>query len=265
MARPVLPEHVVPAHERRRLLAAVTDTPFPKAFIGMALTIPQKRRYKALLNKRLSGTPIQHLEGSVQFGPIELTSDKRALIPRPETEYLWELIVQRVEYPDIILDLCTGSGALALALKHSFPISEVFATDLSSKALGLAADNIARTDLDIYLSEGDLFKAVDPDLKGRVEVLVSNPPYVRDDAPLPMEVRDYEPAMALFGGADGLDILRVIAAEAGTWLAPGGLLALEIGEEQGPICEDLFASFDPQIESDLTGRPRFMFGRQRAE
>lgn len=264
MGRPAQPEHVVPAHERRRLLAAVADVPFSKAFIGMDLTKRQDRRYKLLLNKRLSGVPVQHLEGSVPFGPLEVTIDKRALIPRPETEYLWDLIVNRVEYPDIVVDLCTGSGVLALALKHSFPIAEVFGTDLSRKALSLAAINADRNNLDVYFSEGDMFEAVDPDLMGRVELLVSNPPYVRDDVVLPMEVRDYDPAMALFGGADGLDFVRTIASEAGEWLAPGGLLAIEIGEDQGDTCLELFADYSPEIVKDLAGRPRFVFGVKHA-
>jgi release factor glutamine methyltransferase len=265
MGRPAQPEHVVPAHERRRLLAAVTDVAFAKAFIGMELTKRQDRRYKLLLNKRLSGIPVQHLEGSVPFGPLEITIDKRALIPRPETEYLWDLIVKRVEYPDIVLDMCTGSGVLALALKHSFPIAEVFGTDLSRKALSLALINADRNELEVYFTEGDMFQAVDPDIKGRVEVFVSNPPYVEDEAVLPMEVREYDPAMALFGGPDGLDFVRTIATEVGEWLAPGGLLAVEIGEGQGDTCLQLFAEFSPEIVNDMTGRPRFVFGTKHAD
>lgn len=244
----------------------VTGQPLHKVYIGMDLTERQARRFRQLGLRRMAGEPLQYLEGLVQFGPIELAIDRRALIPRPETERLWERTVELMveKEPSFILDLCTGSGCLALALKHSFPGAHVVATDLSSDALGLARDNARNLGAVVEIREGDLFDALPGDLRRSFDLIVSNPPYVPSAARLPMEVRDHEPHLALFGGPDGLEVTRRIVAGSAEWLTPTGLVALEVGEGQVSEVVSLFESGGSSAwaEADLTGRDRFVFARR---
>lgn len=257
------PDHVLPTHERRRLLAVVTGEPVHKVYDGMELTARQAARYRQLGLRRMAGEPLQYLEGVVQFGPIEITIDRRALIPRPETERLWERATELIggTSPRFILDLCTGSGCIALACKHTFPGAHVVATDISGEALGLARENARRIGAVIEVREGDLFEALPADLRRSFDLIVANPPYVALDDRLPMEVRDHEPLGALLAGADGLDVIRRIARGLEPWLSPTGLAAIEIGETQGPAVIELFtaAELDARVEPDLVGRDRFVF------
>lgn len=258
-------DQTLPTHERRRLLALVTGEPLAKTFEGMHLTERQARRYRTLTDRRLAGEPLQYLEGTVDFGPLRLAIDRRALIPRPETERLWDLVRDEVtgsgRPPRLLVDLCTGSGALALALKYTFPGSVVMGTDLSSEALRLAEENGYRTRLEVVWREGDLFDALPADVRGRVDVLVANPPYVAAGAWLPMEIREHEPMMALYAGPDGTEALERIARGAIDWLAPGGLIACEIGDDQGERAVELFAAYGAEVRPDLAGRDRFVVGR----
>jgi release factor glutamine methyltransferase len=258
-------DQTLPAHERRRLLSLVTGEPVAESYEGMQLTDRQTRRYELLTQRRLAGEPLQYLEGTVDFGPLTLAIDRRALIPRPETEQLWELVRDEVtaarRSPRLVVDLCTGSGALALALKYTFPTSVVMGTDLSSEALRLAEENGYRTRLEVVWREGDLLGALPLDVKGHVDVLVANPPYVGLGEWLPMEVREHEPSMALYAGPDGTEALAEIAEQAIGWLSPGGLIACEIGERQGDVATRLFSAYGAVVRKDLAGRPRFVVGR----
>jgi release factor glutamine methyltransferase len=259
------PRHVLPTHERRRLLSVVTGHPLAEVYDGMELTDRQARRYRQLGLRRMDGEPLQYLEGTVQFGPIAISIDKRALIPRPETERLWERCVELLDEPEFVLDLCTGSGCLALALKHKFPGAHVVGTDVSPEALGLANQNAKTLGAIVEFREGDLYEALPEDLMGAFDLIVSNPPYVEDDAFLPMEIREHEPALALRAGDDGLSVLRPLIADARRWLAPGGILALEIGETQGEDVAALcgIAGFDASVEEDLAGRDRYVIAAHR--
>ena len=259
------PDQTLPAHERRRLLSLVTGEPFAETYEGMQLTERQVKRYRVLEHRRLSGEPLQYLEGTVDFGPLTLSIDRRALIPRPETENLWALVRDEItssgRNPRLIVDLCTGSGALALAFKYTFPTTVVMGADLSTEALRLAEENGYKTRLEVVWSEGDLFEALPLDVKGLVDVFVANPPYVADGSYLPMEVREHEPHQALFAGSDGMEVIRRIAADAIDWLSPGAILACEIGEEQGDGALAAFEAYAPRLVQDLTGRTRYVFGR----
>jgi release factor glutamine methyltransferase len=221
-------------------------------------------QFRALVARRRSGEPLQYIEGSTQFGPIEVVVDRRVLIPRPETEQLYEAAVAKLRAirAPVVVDLCTGSGNLALAIKHTVPAARVVATDLSPDAVAVAARNAARLMLEVEIVQGDLFAPLPAGLAGSVDLIVANPPYVSRDecALLPAEVADWEPSLALDAGADGLDILERIAAEAADWLRPGGWLMCEIGERHGVAVAHLFAAFRPEIHRDLAGRDRFLLG-----
>jgi len=259
----------IPDREARRLLLAAAGQT-PTWLIGDPVVSPEIRaRFDAALRRRRTGEPIQYIEGTCQFGPIEVRIDSRALIPRPETEYRYELALvrlARVEAPTVV-DLCTGSGVLALALKHDVPDASVTATDISSQALALARENAEMLGLEIDFREGDLFAAVPARLRGAVDLIVANPPYVStgEIATLPREVADFEPTDALVAGEDGLAVVRRIAAEAMEWLGSGGRLICEIGETQGDECLSLFAQYQPDVAADLTGRPRYVVGRRFTE
>jgi release factor glutamine methyltransferase len=235
----------LPDHELRRL----------EAVAGLNGTIEE------LVKRRLDGEPLQYIEGTTQFGPLELFVDKRVLIPRPETETLFEMASKMVRLPEVIIDLCTGSGALALALKQRFPAAAVFATDISSDAIEVAAENMARTDTSIYLADGDLFDPLPTSLIGEVDLLVANPPYVSESefASLPDDVKR-EPRVALVSGRSGLEIIERIGASASQWLRPGGVVICEIGERQGIAAASSFPDIPVVIRQDLNGRDRYVLG-----
>jgi release factor glutamine methyltransferase len=248
-----IPDSRLPAHEARRLWSVACRAPDP---------VSAFRELEAL---RCAGHPLQYLEGTAAFGPIELMVDERVLIPRPETEQLWELAIRLVKGPAIVVDLGTGSGALALALAHAFPAARVIGVDLSSSALDVARFNGEHLGLDVEWRHGDLWAALDPGLAGTVDLVVSNPPYIAegDWESLPPDVRQ-EPRGALIAGPTGFEVLERIAAGADRWLAPGGWVACEIGETQGSASRELFAArlTDVRIAVDLAGRERFVVGRR---
>lgn len=255
----------LPDHEARRLLQLVTG--LDAAGVGRldCLDPDQELRFEELAERRLAGEPLQYLEGTVQFGPIEVAVDRRALIPRPETEVLWERAVDALGEADettTIVDLGTGSGALALALKHAFPEARVYATDVDLDALALARENVEKAG--VTLLAGDLFEALPFGMRGHLDLLISNPPYVADDDPLPGEVRDHEPARALLAGPRGDEVLARIAQQAFHWVKPGGWVFLEIGETQAERAMELFADFQCAIHLDLAGRPRILSGYRGA-
>ncbi|MDJ0663453.1 MAG: peptide chain release factor N(5)-glutamine methyltransferase [Acidimicrobiia bacterium] len=255
----------LPEHEASRLLLAAASAERSWLVGDPAVTVDVANRFREYAERRRTGEPLQYIEGTVQFGPIEVAVDRRVLIPRPETEQLYEAAVERLRgiTSPVVVDLCSGSGNLALAIKHALPAARVIASDLSPDAVAVAAENAARLDLDIELVTGDLFSALPAEVAGSVDLIVTNPPYVTRDecALLPEEIADWEPALALNGGADGLDSLRRVAAEAADWLRPGGWLLCEIGERHGSVAERLFAAFRPEITRDLAGRDRFLLGR----
>ncbi len=256
----------LPQHEVVRLLMAATHRSRSEVLRGGNVGQAAAARYRMLLEQRRSGVPLQYLEGTVQFGPVEILVDRRALIPRPETEQLWELVTSRYEgIPEVVVDLCCGSGNLALALKHRWPSARVVAVDNSHQATDLARENVRFTGLDIEVLEGDLYSPLPHDLIGKVDVLVANPPYLGEDEVdvLPAEVRDHEPHAALVAGAAGDEVLARIASDARRWVAAGGLLACEISEFRVERVVEAFADLGGAVLPDLTGRPRFVLAQFR--
>lgn len=231
------------------------------------LTEPELALIRPLVKRRSEREPLQYILGTAEFAGLTLKVDRRALIPRPETELLVELITQRgLEAPARILDLGTGSGALALALAMHYPAAVVTAVDASAEALALAAENRAKAGLGerVRLVQSDWFAALPAGEK--FELIVSNPPYLSDretDETTP-EVKGFEPRTALSAGPDGAEDLVAIIQAARSWLVPGGRLALETGIGQhGPLKALLAEAGYTEVESrqDLTDRDRFLLAR----
>lgn len=233
------------------------------------LTPEELAEYRDRLRRRARREPLQYIDGTAAFRDLVLTVDRRVLIPRPETERLvQEVLDWSAGRTDLrAVDVGTGSGAIALALATEGPFARVVATDVSADALALARENHGRSapDAPVEFRPGDLLEP----LRGEtVDVVVSNPPYIGDEeAPsLDTEVRDWEPAQALFAGTGGLDVIRRLVPQAARVLAPGGLLAMEIGERQGAavcaIIQETNAFGAPRVRPDLAGRDRFVLAER---
>ncbi|MCL1592902.1 MAG: peptide chain release factor N(5)-glutamine methyltransferase [Actinomycetia bacterium] len=253
----------LPDHEAIRLMMAATGRTRTDVVLGFEITSEEVERFDTFVERRSSDEPLQYIEGSVPFGPVDLFVDDRVLVPRPETEYMFERIVATVESPAVIVDLCCGSGNLALALAATFATARTYATDLSTLACDVAAANAEANDLMIEVLVGDLFEALPSSLEGHVDLIVANPPYIgsAEMSDLPPDVRR-EPTMALLGGERGDEIVARIAGEAVRWLSPGGLIFCEISEFNTDRTLDHFRHLRGEIHHDLTGRPRFVQGRR---
>ena len=217
-----------------------------------------------LAARRLDGEPLQYVTGVTGFRNIELELGPGVFIPRPETELVAERAMAHLPVNGTLFEVGTGSGAIALAVADERPDARVFATETSPAAIAWAKKNIDRLHAGVELLEGDLFGPFPNGLRRRVDVVVSNPPYVAEGETLPPEVVDWEPREALFGGPDGLEVLTSIASEAGSWLRPGGFVVLEIGETQGRAARDLLARHgfsDIAIAPDLNGCDRIAQAR----
>ena len=227
-------------------------------------------RAEAMVRRRASGEPVQYVLGHADFMDLRLEVTPAVLIPRPETEEVAEAALAclaGVERP-LALDVGTGSGALALALKHARPDAVVIAADVSPEALAVAAANAERLGLAVDFVEAD---ALRPQFADRVpplfDLIVSNPPYVplAERPHLQREVRDHEPGLALFVDADPLVFYRALAGHAERLLRPGGWLVVETHADYGKAVRDLFARSglaETSIADDLAGRPRIARGRK---
>jgi release factor glutamine methyltransferase len=212
-----------------------------------------------LVARRLGGEPLQYIEGSAAFVNLDLVIDDRVLVPRPETEGLFEIAAKMVRNPEVIVDLCTGSGALALALKKAFPTAAVFATDISQEAIDVAMVNRHRNRLDVYLAVGDLFDPLPASLLGEVDLLVANPPYVSESEfeSLPEDVKR-EPRVALVSGPRGTEVIQSIGSSVYRWLRPGGVVVCEIGERQAVSAVSSFLDLPTVVRKDLAGKDRYV-------
>jgi release factor glutamine methyltransferase len=240
-------------------------------------TVRGVARLDELVARRLEGEPIQYVLGSWAFRTLELLVDRRVLIPRPETEQVVEVALAELDrivgargdgHRPLVVDLGTGSGAIALSLVAERPGTQVWATDRSADALAVARANLAALGMaggGVRLAEGDWFAALPEDLAGQVDLVVSNPPYVAADEALPPSVADWEPTGALVPGPSGLEAYDVLVAEAPRWLAPGGALVLEVGAGQAAAVGDRCRAaglVDVRVVPDLGGLDRAVVGRR---
>lgn len=255
------------------------------AIMGRKMEPADAARLRALGEDRASRVPLQHLTGRAPFRQLELRVGPGVFVPRPETELIAQLAINELAAAQdpIALDLCTGSGAIALAMANEVPAARVWAVEKSPDAHAWAGLNVAEwgddrvtlllgdvADLEASpLSDGnDLQRTIAP-LAGRVTVLASNPPYIPAAAvPVDPEVRDHDPELALYSGDDGLHLIRILSHVGLGLLAPGGLLVLEHTEQQGPAIRRILERdgwLDAATHPDLTGRDRATTARWAAE
>ncbi|MER5448648.1 putative protein N(5)-glutamine methyltransferase [Streptomyces sp. NPDC002764] len=214
------------AEDEARLILAAARTPDELA---------------ALVERRAAGLPLELVLGWAEFRGLRIAVELGVFVPRRRTEFLVEQALAHAPEASVVVDLCCGSGAVGTALAAALGTVELHAADIDPAAVRCARRNISGAGGHVH--EGDLFDALPGDLRGRIDILAANVPYVPSDAValLPAEARDHEPLVALDGGSDGLDVLRRVAAQAPSWLAPGGCLLVETSERQAEVAVDAFS------------------------
>lgn len=265
-----------PRAEAELLAAYVLAVPRGRLALADGFTPAQRERLDALVERRVAREPLQHLTGVAGFRHLELAVGPGVFVPRPETELLagWGVAQGRRYAAPVVVDLCSGSGAIALAVAQELPAARVVAVERSPAALDWlrrnAAGRAAAGDTPIEVVAADV---TDPDLLadlvGRVDVLLCNPPYVPRSVVVPPEVAGYDPDEAVFGGADGLDVIRPVLARAAMLLRPGGALGVEHDDTHGAAVPALLAAdgryAHVEEHRDLVGRPRFATASRRAD
>ncbi len=226
------------------------------------LTTEQKVAFDAALARREKREPLQHITGTAAFRSLELKVGPGVFVPRPETEQVVQYAIdylRQLPVPGKAIDLGTGSGAIAIAMAFEVPQTKVYAVELSEDAHKYAASNIAANNVSVELRLGAMQQVVG-DLIGHLDVVISNPPYIPDSAiPIDPEVRDYDPDLALYGGEDGLDVIRDISGIGAALLRPGGLLVLEHADGQSDAIRELLLNdgwFSVSAFQDATLRYR---------
>ena len=264
-----------PRLQTELLLAHLLKMPRMKLYLNFdrVLSAPETDALRESVRRRGQREPLQHITGSTSFCGHEIIVNRNVLTPRPETEMLAELgweFIQQSSRPNntdglAVLDLCTGSGCLAIAIAAKCPAATIVATDVSDAALAVARQNAAKNQVagQIEFRSGDGFAALNGGPVGRFDLIVSNPPYIpsAEIATLDPEVRDFDPALALDGGADGLNFYRRLAAGATEFLKPGGKMMLEFGDGQAEAIKKLFETEKWVVESvkeDYSQRARLL-------
>lgn len=265
-----------PESDARRIIEEAAGFEPSEFYLGLDqfATVRGVAKFDALLPRRLAGEPLQYVLGRWSFRTLDLMVDHRVLIPRPETETVAEFGLRELERQAapqrelLAADLGTGSGAIGLSLAAERVDVRVICTDASGDAVAVARANLAgigRPAARVQILEGSWFLPLAVESVGAFNLIISNPPYVAENDPLPTEVASWEPAQALFSGNDGLDDARVLIAGAIQWLAPRGALVLELGETQLDAAAQLAtdAGYDAVlIHQDLTGRDRVLVCRK---
>ncbi|WP_448640723.1 peptide chain release factor N(5)-glutamine methyltransferase [Geodermatophilus sp. URMC 63] len=264
-----------PRVDAELLLAHVLGVPRTALLTRADVDDAAAARFAALLDQRAERVPLQHLTGRAPFRHLELAVGPGVFVPRPETEQLAEWALARLAGLDepVVVDLGSGSGAIALSLAHEHPGAEVTAVERDPQALEWTRHNAALRaaagDRPVTVLAGDMTDpALLAGLDGAVDLVVSNPPYVPDGARVPREVADHDPPLALWGGPDGLDVVRGLLRTAARLLRPGGALGIEHADQQGDALPALVRGAggftDVADHPDLAGRPRFTTARRAA-
>jgi release factor glutamine methyltransferase len=255
-----------PEHDAEVLLAQVLGVERSRLALVDDVPASAVEEYAALVARRAAREPLQHLTGTAWFRHVELLVGPGVFVPRPETELLvgWAVEAATMAVEPVVVDLGTGSGAIAKAVADEVPDARVHAVELDERAHGWATRNLAGTGVE--LRQGDLAEAFD-DLAGTVDVVVSNPPYIPHEAweSVAAEVRDHDPELALYASGDGLDVIRVVERRAALLLRPGGVVGVEHADVQGESAPAVFAGTGrwEQVRDhrDLAGRARFLTAR----
>jgi release factor glutamine methyltransferase len=260
-----------PRTDAELLAAHVLGVPRGALLLIDAFTDPQLAVFADLVASRAQRVPLQHLTGSVAFGGIDVAVGPGAFVPRPETELLVAWALERpLPSAAVAVDFCSGTGAIALAIAHARPRARVVAVERDPAALEWLRRNaslrIGAGDRPIEVVAGDVTDpAVLRDLDGTVDLLLCNPPYVPDGTQVPAEVAEHDPAQAVFGGSDGLAVIRPVVSRAASIVRTGGWVGIEHDESQGGAIARLFADAgafaDIAVNADLAGRPRFTTAR----
>jgi len=255
-----------PEHDAAELLAHVLGTERSRLALVDEVADTDLAAYDALVQRRAAREPLQHLTGTAWFRHVSLQVGPGVFTPRPETELLagWAIEAAGALADPLVVDLCTGSGAIAKSLADEVPAARVHAVELDDAAYAWAVRNLAGTSVDVR--QGD-FATAFGDLLGQVDVVVCNPPYVPLEAweSVAPEARDHDPHLALFSGTDGLDAIRLLAVRAAELLRSGGVVGVEHADVQGESVPAVFAATgrwtDVRDHPDLTGRARFTTAR----
>ncbi len=259
-----------PRFDAESLAAHVLGVPRGRLLLHPRLDPAAAEALRALLVRRAAREPLQHLLGTAVLGPVEVAVGPGVFTPRPETELLleWGLAAVKDVTSPLVVDLCTGSAALALAVSAMRPDAVVHAVEADPDALTWARRNIDAHGGRVVLHAADV-RAPDllSDLAGHVDLVVCNPPYVPDDTPVPPEVRAGDPAVAVFGGPDGLAVIPAVAARAVALLRPGGAFAVEHDDTHADAVPTLLRArpelVDVREHADLNGRPRYATAHRR--
>lgn len=224
------------------------------------LSDEEEKTFFSFIERRKSGEPVQYIIGRTFFYGLEFFCDKSVLIPRFDTEVLVEEIIKRAKKNSALLDLCTGSGCIALSVKHEREDIKVSASDISTAALKVAKKNKETLNLDINLIQSDLFE----NIEGKFDIIASNPPYIPTKVILGLDekVKDFEPEGALDGGEDGLDFYKEIAKKAKDYLKEEAILIMEIGFDQGEDVSDILSENgykNIEVIKDLNGLDRVVY------
>ncbi len=232
-----------------------------------ALGAADAGRLRALVARRAAREPLQHLIGTAAFRYLELAVGPGVFVPRPETELLAGWGVERTAPGAVVVDLCSGTGAIALAVATEARPARVVAVERSPQAVGWLRRNVAAHAPAVEVVEGDVTDPeVLPELRGRADVVLCNPPYVPAGTPVPPEVAGHDPAAAVFGGPDGLGVVRPVVALAAALLRAGGVVGIEHDDTHGDAVPDLLRGdgrfTDVAAHADLAGRPRYATARR---
>ena len=254
--------------EARWIVERAAGDPF-RVVADRPATVRSHHHWRRMVERREAGEPLQYVLERWAFRRLELYLDQRVLIPRPETEVVVDAVLdEHRRVGGAVVDLGTGSGAIALSVAVERPGTEVWGVERSAGALAVARANcsgLGRAARSVRLVDGSWYDALPDELRGAVGVIASNPPYVADEDPLPAEVERWEPIEALRAGPGGLDDIRRIVGEAPGWLVPGGAVVVEHAPDQAEAVRSLAleAGFDAvHTGRDLTGRERFLVARR---